>query len=233
MTPLRVNAELAYVLQVWPWKETSLLVDAFTKDFGRVVFVAKGAKRPASHFKGILTPFLPLSIAFSGKGEVKTLTHAEIAGAIHPLTGESIFLGFYLNDLLLRLLAREDAFPTVFADYVDTITEIETATNVERALRIFEGRLLRHLGYGLPEDTQAWIWDAYGMQEYFENETYAPDAILITPEMNRRLATEAFDDEQTLAFAKRLYRRMLAFYAGDKPLESRRILQKLRSYEAS
>src|SRR5918997_1073415 len=105
----RVDAQPAFVLHSYAFKETSLVVELVTRDFGRVAVVARGARRPRSALRGVLLAFQPLLVSWSGKGEVQTLIRAEWHGGYHPLKGLSLICGFYLNELLLKLLPRHDA----------------------------------------------------------------------------------------------------------------------------
>jgi DNA repair protein RecO (recombination protein O) len=114
---LRVSNEPAYVLHRYPWSETSLILDVFTRHHGRVALVAKGAKRPASALRGTLVSFAPLLLAYSGRNEVKTLRSAEWQGGLAPLSGLPLMSAFYLNELLVRMLAREDAHEALFDAY--------------------------------------------------------------------------------------------------------------------
>jgi len=101
----RVDQQPAFVLHSYPWRETSLIIDAMTRDFGRVALVARGAKRPTSQFRGLLAPFAPLSVCWSGRAEIKSLIRADWVGGLAPLRGEQLLTAFYLNELLVRLLA--------------------------------------------------------------------------------------------------------------------------------
>src|SRR3954464_9342317 len=113
----RISGQPAFVLHSYPYKETSLIVDMFTRDYGRVALVAKGAKRPLSKLRGVLQTFQPLSISWSGKTEVRTLTAAEWIGGLVPLEKSALLCGFYLNELLVKLLARDDPHPALFDHY--------------------------------------------------------------------------------------------------------------------
>jgi DNA repair protein RecO (recombination protein O) len=139
----------AYVLHTYPYKETSLIVEAFTATLGRVALVAKGAKRPASALRGLLQPFLPLTLAFTGKSEMKTLTRAEWQPGTPLLTGNAVMVGYYLNELVLKLLARDDAHPALYAAYASTVSTLAAQRDTSVALRSFELKLLAELGYGV------------------------------------------------------------------------------------
>jgi DNA repair protein RecO (recombination protein O) len=151
----RVQDEAIYVLHSYPWKETSLLLDVFSRRHGRLALVAKGAKRPTSALRAVLLGFQPCNASWSGRGEVRTLTRAEWVGGQAPLSGLPLLCGFYFNELLVRLLAREDAHEALFDAYHQGIAALAgrpqaQAAELEPVLRDFEFVLLRELGH-LPE----------------------------------------------------------------------------------
>lgn len=144
----RVDNELAYVLHAMPYRETSLLVQVFSRQHGRVALIAKGAKRRGSALRSALVYFAPLSLNWSGLGEVKTLTRVEWAGGLPPVPGKHLLSAYYLNELILRLLAREDAHPRVFEAYESTIADLASDSSaVGEGLRRFEWQLLKDIGY--------------------------------------------------------------------------------------
>jgi DNA repair protein RecO (recombination protein O) len=146
---------LSYVLHRYDWSETSLIVDLFTRSQGRVVVIAKGAKRPTSQLRPVLLPFQPLH-ALLGKtpadaeNEVHVLRSAEWTGGQPLLAAAAMLSGFYLNELLMKLLARQDPHPALFDAYADTLAALATEPDEAAALRAFELVLLRELGW-LPE----------------------------------------------------------------------------------
>src|SRR5574343_1864623 len=113
----KVDAQPAYVLHTLPFRETSLIVEVFTRDDGRIALLARGARRPRAAIRGLMMGFQPLEIGWSGKGDVLTLMKAEWQGGQPLLGGEALFCGYYLNELLIHLLPREDAHPLLFARY--------------------------------------------------------------------------------------------------------------------
>ena len=149
----RRDDQAAFVLHTYPYRETSLIVEAFTAQAGRVAMVARGAKRPKSELRGVLQAFQPLTLAWAGTGELKTLVRAEWRGGLPLPGGAALLCGFYLNELLLKLLPREDPHPALWNDYASTLEALtERARPPEQAatLRRFEVRLLAELGYALP-----------------------------------------------------------------------------------
>ncbi|MDR0588366.1 MAG: DNA repair protein RecO [Burkholderiales bacterium] len=145
-----VDQEPAFVLHGYPYRETSLLVDVFTQNYGRVMLVARGARRPRSESRGLLQAFQPLALSWVGGNEIKTLTKAEWQGGMALPKRGALMSAFYLNELLLRFLPREDAHPNLFAAYQTTITalsEPQNGTVDTQSLRRFEMALLSELGY--------------------------------------------------------------------------------------
>lgn len=154
----RVTHQPAYVLHHYDWSETSIIVEAFTRDFGRVALAAKGAKRPSSHFRSVLLPLQPLFIGWSGKGEIRTLKGAEWGGGSVMPTGDALLSGYYVNELVLRMVAREDAHPRLFDAYAATVDMLAAggdAALAVAALRAFELVLLRDGGYLPALDSEA------------------------------------------------------------------------------
>jgi DNA repair protein RecO (recombination protein O) len=160
MTTRRASAAgplSAFVLHQHDWSETSLIVEFFTRERGRVVAAAKGAKRPYSQLRPVLMPFQRLNVQFGkapadDSAEVFNLRSAEWAGGLPMTGGPALFASFYLNELLLKLLARQDAHPLLFDMYADTLQAMSRAdeSGTQAALRAFELVLLRELGV-LPE----------------------------------------------------------------------------------
>jgi len=157
-TPRGATALAAYVLHRYDWSESSLILDLYTREQGRVAVAAKGAKRPHSQLRAVLLPFQRLQVSLGrlaegdGASEVQTLRHAEWGGGAAMLTGAALFSGFYLNELLMKLLARHDAHAVLFDAYAATLPALAASdeAGVQAALRAFELTLLRELGL-LPE----------------------------------------------------------------------------------
>lgn len=225
----RVNLEPAFVLHRRPYRNTSLLVELFTRSHGRVAVVARSARGMKSRYKGVLQPFSPLLVAWLGRNELKTLGNIELCGASYALEGNALACGFYLNELLLRLLEREDPHPYLFELYQTSLAELQHLDQIEKTLRIFEKKLLQELGYGLPLNHEA---ESGNPIDPAANYQYIPEQGFI-----RRLASEsnslfsglslialqdeALEDESTLKEIKLLMRVALTHHLGSKPLKSR------------
>lgn len=146
----RVTDASGYLLHAAAWRETSQIVQVFTRQHGTVALVAKGAKRPYSALRSILMAFHPLVLSWSGNSEIRTLTHVELAGVL-PLKGRALMSAWYLNELLLRLLPREDPHPELFDAYQTALHHLAFDQPAASALRRFEWVLLDETGYGLEE----------------------------------------------------------------------------------
>ncbi|MGI9308599.1 MAG: DNA repair protein RecO, partial [Gammaproteobacteria bacterium] len=150
-----VNLEPGYVLHTRRYRETSLLLEAFTLDHGRVGLIARGANRPKSRLGGILSPFQPLALSWSGRGELKTLVRAELTAPAPMLIGERLMSAFYVNELIMSFLHRTDAHRDLFAHYSNLVTDLRTDQELQPLLRQFELLLLAEVGYGLNLDHDA------------------------------------------------------------------------------
>jgi len=156
MATRRIADEPAFVLHRYDWSESSLILETLTRHHGRVALVARGAKRPSSNFRPVLLPLQPLHVAFGGDAEIRALKSAEwLGGQVMP-TGEALLSGYYLNELLLRLLARDDPHPALFDVYAATVQVLATddPLTLQPALRAFELLLLREIGLLPTLDTQ-------------------------------------------------------------------------------
>jgi DNA repair protein RecO (recombination protein O) len=152
-----IQLQPAYVLHHRPYRDTSRILELFTRDYGRVSVFARGARgggKSRSSLLSILQPFNRLLVSWSGRGEAGQLTGAEFDGAMTPLPPDRLVHGFYLNELLLKLFARHDSHPDVFALYAQTLDELKREDPI-RPLRLFEKRLLEAIGYGLALERDA------------------------------------------------------------------------------
>jgi DNA repair protein RecO (recombination protein O) len=139
----------SYLLHHRPYRDTSRILEVFTRDYGRVTLFARGVRGGRSRFAPILQPFQPLLLSWSGRGEAPSLTAAEASGAAQALPPARAMAGFYLNELLLKLTTRHDAVPSIFDDYHRALEGLKSPGPVEPGLRVFEKRLLEALGYGV------------------------------------------------------------------------------------
>src|ERR1700758_2640087 len=234
----RISGQPGFVLHSYPYKETSLIVDVFSRDYGRIALVAKGAKRPHSKLRGVLQTFQPLSLAWSGKSEMRTLTGAEWVGGMLPLGGDALLCGFYVNELLVKFLAREDPHPQLFHHYVVTLTRLAHDEPPVQVLRSFERVLLRETGYAMSLNRTVSRRAVVPEGRYvFDPERGVREA---SPELpahwpvvaGQTLLDMEQDDyhrAQTVAQSKTLMRFLLNTYLGGTPLATRQILIDLQN----
>ncbi|MFZ4504429.1 MAG: DNA repair protein RecO [Methylovulum sp.] len=149
MTEQRVFLQPAFILQRRNYRETSVLLDVLTQDFGRIPLVANGVRKLKSNTAGLLQPFHLLSISWAGKAELKTLTHVEMRNNSPVVNGLAVYSAFYMNELLSIFLHQYDPHPEVFTTYYKCLLCLTNHASLERVLRIFEYQLLVHTGYGL------------------------------------------------------------------------------------
>lgn len=238
---MRVDLQPGFVLHRRDFRNTSLIVEAFTPEFGRIGLVARGVRRPRSEKNSLLQSFRPLLLSWTGKGELYTLTNVEAGSFVSPVVGAAYASCFYLNELLMRLLQRDDAHEEVYRLYEQTlqvIQSVKSTTNTERVLRLFEKQLLQELGYGLMLDCEAdtgQIIDADCEYCYEPERGPVPRVAgrvasgpAISGHSLLSLARNELADEQSLRDSKRLMRAILREYIGDKPLQSRMLYNQAR-----
>lgn len=151
----RIQDEPAFVLHSYPFRETSLILEVFSRLHGRVALVARGARRPRSALRGLLMGFQPLLLSWFGKNELRTLHSAEWQGGQPQLQGTALLCGLYLNELLLNLMARDDPHENLFDYYQQTLLRLAQEEDHAFTLRCFEKHMLQELGYALLLKTEA------------------------------------------------------------------------------
>lgn len=227
----RQDNQAVYVLHTYAFKETSLVAELFTKEHGRVATVAKGARRPRSAMRGQLQSFQMLSATWSGKNELKTLHSLDWADGLVSLQGEALMCGFYLNELLLRLLPREDAHEQLFDYYQATIKALARGEQLATHLRRFELKMLQEMGYAVPlhvDEHDAPIVAEHQYRYEAEHGACALSAtkngVLLSGQTLHDMAQDNYKRPQTQQQSKQLMRYLLAHYLGDKPLHTRQLL---------
>lgn len=229
---MRVNLQPAFILHRQPYRDTSLLVEAWTPVYGRIGLVARGVRTARSRLRGVLHPFIPLLLSWAGKGELLSLRAAEEAGVPMPLPSERLFSGFYVNELMLRLLKRHDPHPYLFAAYQQVLAALAHEPVQEAALRIFEKRLLSEIGYGLRLENEVLTGEPISCEN---NYCYVLDrgpcigaadqgGIHVSGRSLLALQGEALEDSQVLRDAKRLTRAAIAMQLQGRPLKTRELL---------
>lgn len=228
----RVEGQAAYVLHTRPYRDTSLLVDFFSLEWGRCSAVVKGARRPNSRLRGTLQPFTPLQIGWRGRQDLKTLTTAEAAGQARFLTGNALICGLYVNELLERVLVNWEPYPRLFVYYQYVLNELATGADLEGALRTFERRLLLEMGYAMD---LSHIHDG-GHFRFQQGRGFVPlgraplkpDPYYFSANQLQAIAEDDYACDDTRRAAKRLMRMALEPLVGDRPLRSRDLFKKLK-----
>jgi DNA repair protein RecO (recombination protein O) len=232
----RQDHQLAYVLHSYPYRETSLIVEVFTQNLGRIPLVARGARRPRSAVRGLMMAFQPLALSWFGKGELRTLKGAEWQCGQPPLAGSSLMCGFYLNELLLRLLPRDDPHPQLFRHYQETLQALGKGEPQPVALRRFEKRLMHELGYALMLEHEAQSGqeiepDAvyyYEVEQGPVRESARQNSVQLLGRTLLDLARDDYSDPTTLAQAKQLMRALISHQLGSELLQTRQLLMDLQ-----
>ena len=232
---MRVNLQPAYVIHSRPDRDTSAILEVFTAEYGRISLVARGTRRQTRRGSkaALLQPFSPLLLSFSGRMELKTLSAIEPVRGMSILRGERLFSGLYMNELLVRLLHRNDAHPELFAAYDYALKALAGNAVVDTVLRGFEITLLDELGYGLNLSLDGASGEPVDETLRYR---YNPDWGLIASgdatdcsasySGSDLLAMESGEFEGSVRLAaKLLLREVLAVHLGDMPLHSRELFR--------
>ncbi len=235
----RIDEQRAFVLHLYPYSETSLVVDIFSRDYGRLALLARGARRPRSAMRGLLMAFQPLELGWFGAGEVKTLAKAEWIGGMPLLGGRCLLLGYYLNELLVKMLPREDPHGVLFDAYSAALHALAHGGADAPELRRFEKTLLKELGYGMTLDREAITGDQIIAQAQYafqiERGPVRKVGVADTADMSvlrgktlLDMVADDYTDPQTRLESKMLMRQLIAHHLGGKPLQSRRVFMELQ-----
>lgn len=231
----RADNEHGFVLHTWPYKETSLIVEVFSRSRGRLGILARGARRPRSSLRGLLLAFQPVRLSWSGAAELGTLTSAEWSGGEAALSGAGLMCGFYLNELLLRLLPREDPHEALFDAYAEALARLAAGEPQAPVLRGFERRLLGELGYAPLLEREA----AGAAVEPDKRYAYQPDRgpveakggsgdMFVRGSTLLDIARDDYRAPETREEALRLMRALIAERLGGQSLHTRAVLAELK-----
>lgn len=213
------------------------MVETFTRNFGRVGLVARGARRPRSAMRGLMMAFQPLLLSWAGKSELRTLHKAEWLGGVPQLQGLGLMCGFYLNELLLKFLAREDPHDALYGIYEEAIAALAREPEPAAVLRRFEKHLLKELGYALVLDREA---DSGKPIDPGKRYTYVIERgpvqldrgmqaqLEISGRTLIELEGDNFADATTLAQSKQLMRFLVNHYLGNQELHTRQLLREMQ-----
>ena len=216
------------------YRNTSLIVDVLTREFGRLSMVAKGARQNKSPFYSVLQPFIPLYIGWGGNGEMPTLYTAEIQGVPDRLLNDEIYSGFYLNELLIRLLHKHDPHPELFDAYKHCLKEIRQNVDVDISLRYFEIDLLEQLGYGINLEFDAETGEQVRTESSYSyllehgprlHKGLEDNHITVLGKTLLQMQDRNLTEPSTRKEAKFLLRLILDHYLGHKPLKTRELVR--------
>ncbi len=239
-TARRIEQQPAYLLHHRPFRDSSLLLDVFSRDHGKIALVARGARSAKSRLKGVLRPFMPLRVSWFMRSELGTLTGAELDGPPLTLAGDALLSGYYANELILHFLHRFDAQPEVFSIYRRAVRRLAASEEAACVLREFEIELLRLLGYALNLDHEGLTrnaLEATASYEYRVEQGPVPvrrdsGPMVFSGAMLLGIGERRFDDTAVLRAANRLLRNVIAHHLGGKELRSRKVLLDLHRRRA-
>jgi DNA repair protein RecO (recombination protein O) len=222
----RIQLEPAYILHSRSFRETSLIVDAFTREHGRVAVVARGVKSPRSRWRNVLQPFRPLLISWNQKSDLGTLTAADQVASPPALQGQALYCGLYLNELLMRLLHRGDPHAEVFERYRYLLSELASEASPQPLLRVFEKQLLEAIGYAMLLEREYGGGDEVRIDRWYDYQPQRGPVAVSGPGKHRvsgaallALHTENLQTDN-LPELRMLMRRVIGYHLGDKPLAS-------------
>lgn len=241
----RVEFEAAFLLHARPYRESSQIIEVLGQNHGRIGLVARGSRRPRSRWKQTLRPFQPMRMSWAGRGTLQTLGAAEATACPLELAGMRLMAGWYMNELLIKLLHRGDPHPDLFAHYGAALAALSDGEVVEPVLRRFELVLLAEIGYGLVTDRDA--VDAQPlrpdrMYTYVADRGPVPAAagagdgcdngLVFSGADLQAIGRGVFDRPERLLGAKRLLREKLNWCLGGRSLKTRRVIAAMRGDRA-
>ncbi|MGZ5009626.1 MAG: DNA repair protein RecO [Methylobacter sp.] len=236
MTESSVYLQPAFILQQRKYRESSLIIDVLTRDFGRISLLAKGVRKAKSKTAGMLQPFIPLLISYVGKAELKTLTNVEIIQPFNEVKGLALYCGFYINELVVCFLHKYDPHPEVFSDYGECLFALSHGSDIEAALRLFELNLMEYTGYGLQlehDDNQRPIEP---FKKYDFNVGQGPVEAVdgqFSGKTLQALSARELADPQVLSEAKILMRIVIDAYLQGRELKSRAVINKIMKHTSA
>ena len=233
---MRIQDQPAYLLHQRPFRDSSLILELFTRDYGRLAVISRGGASSKSKSKNVLRSFQMLSVCWSGKGDLPNLSSAELLQHNNALSGDALLSALYINELLIRLLHKHDVHEDIFLLYQQVMNCLSQHDQIEVCLRLFEKNLLRFLGFEINLTADADSGELISAEKkYIYYIEHGPVELSVN---NRSANQMVIDGSSLLAFAeddlaaieirkqiKLLTRYLLAYYLGDKPLKSRELFR--------
>lgn len=235
---MRIQFQPAYVIHQRAYRETSLLLDLFTEEYGCLTAIARGIRTAKSKLRPVLQPFNAILVSYQGRNDLMTLISAESNGSATRLTGDDLLSGLYLNELLTRLLHKHDPYPQLYKTYQQTLHKLSNDATREKSLRLFEKKLLEEIGYGVqihcdaqsskniqPENFYR-FHPQHGFELCLENYTEKLLPTIFSGKSLLDFAEENLESVTSLHDAKRLMRLVLRPLLGTAPLHSRDLFRR-------
>lgn len=238
----RINHQPIFILNAKPWRENSLYLEVFSRDFGRVALLARSARTRGSALSGLLVSFVPIEASWFGKEELKTLHRAEWLGGWAQPQGRALFHALYINELILKCLAREDPYPELFDALLETMKKISQFPQQFDILRFFEYQLLKQLGF-LPDFERDEHQQILDKNQFYDVSPECPVRAIDVNDVDEWRAEDSpkkvvkgevllelaqgqgFSSMANLQSATQLMRQLIAFYVPN--LETRNVLNQL------
>lgn len=233
----RIQDQPSFVLHSYPYRETSLIIEVFSRQQGRVALIARGARRPRSVLRGLLMSFQPLTLSWFGKHELRTLHKAEWQGGQPQLQGQALLCGFYVNELLLNLMIRDDPHEQLFDYYQHTLQRLAHEQDHAAILRCFEKRLLQEFGYALLLEHEAGsrqpIDPAVSYRYVVErgavrNGGNMAEGLPVLGKTLQDMAADDYRDAVSAQQSKQLMRMLLNHHLAGKTLHTRELIKDIQ-----
>ncbi len=235
---MKANQQSGFVLHRRSYRESSLLVEIFTRNHGRLTLIAKGCRRKKSQIQGLFLGFKPLLLSWTGKGELPILTSIEQTGFYPQLSASGLSSGYYMNELLLKLLHRHDPHELLYDKYYDSVISLIEGSNPYTVLRVFEKVLLQEIGFGLVLDHDVETGEVVvsgSRYRYFPQKgpviakSETPDSISGSTLL--ALQQEEFESDEVQSEAQKLTRSLIDIQLNGRDLRTRRVVREMKQYE--
>jgi DNA repair protein RecO (recombination protein O) len=233
MTTDVIYHQPGFILKHRQYRETSLIIDVLTRDFGRFSLLAQGVRKYKSKTAALLQPFIPLTLSYRGSGELKILTDVNNTQCALEPQGLALYCGFYINELIICFLHQYDPHPGVFFDYNSCLAQLVKVADadIQAVLRLFELNLIEQIGYGLQLecDFKTGLPVSAEKQYAFDVEqgAYQDEQGFVSGQTLLALAAKTLTNQQAVTEAKHLLRTVIDFYLQGRPLKTRHIINQI------
>jgi len=228
----RIHNQPAFILHKRAYRNTSAILEFFTRDYGRISLVAKGVSGSKSRLKGIMQAFQPLQISWSRKSELGNMTSAETTQSPFALVDEALYAAMYVNEILFKLITKDDPHPNIFDQYTQLLADLVIPSNLQISLRLFEKKLLQDLGYEIDffwEAETSEAIDSHCIYEFIPGHGFIKcigsekERIQFSGNLLQEIANGNLQNEQTLKVAKRIFQLSIKQLLGNTELSTREL----------